>query len=158
MMRPGWRSKPIMWRRFQPIRERAQSIRAKIHLTLASIVNFQKWHRLLEPESIWNYSWQWWKCYFLWIRKNDFFFRVANLIFRNTFYLISWILKIMKKHETEKLSEEILIKNFHFELYIWEQKRLKLTILCMTYCSEPTDSACCLEWQSAPKSVIAYAF
>ena len=85
-------------------------------------------------------------------------FRVTNLIFRNTFYLISWILKIMKKHETEKLSEEILIKNFHFELYIWEQKRLKLTILCMTYCSEPTDSACCLEWQSAPKSVIAYAF
>ena len=75
MMRPGWRSKPIMWRRFQPIRERAQSIRAKIHLTLANIVNFQKWHRLLEPESIWNYSWQWWKCYFLWIRKNDSFSR-----------------------------------------------------------------------------------
>ena len=59
------------------------------------------------------------KSIFLMNSSKTWFFRVINLIFRNTFYLISWIFKI-----TKNMKLQALLRNsfgeFPFKNYIFE--------------------------------------
>lgn len=117
--------------------------------TLDTLDKFVLWRlvQLLEPESIWNYSWQWWNQFSLWIRQKHDFFVSSTWFFGTLFIWFHEFLKLRKTRGTSSSPQKFFWRVPIQKLYIWERRRLN--VLCITYCCERTDSGCCLEWQSA---------
>ena len=87
--------------------------------TLDTLDKFVLWRlaQLLEPESIWNYSWQWWNQFSLWIRqKHDFF--VSSTWFFGTLFI--WFHEFLKLHEELQALLRNSFGEFPFKNYIFE--------------------------------------